>query len=139
MKLRSPSCFASLLLLAFSRMPSVACLLSHAISHMPTSMTDPSALRVNGDRIRARLDAMAKIGRDPAGGVMRLAYSEADRQGCQLVEQWLREAGLEPSMDFGANIFGRRKNDRKGKPMLVGSHVDSVPNGGDFDGPLGVV
>lgn len=104
---------------------------------MPSVET--AALRVNPDRIRARLDAMAKIGRDPAGGVMRLAYSQADRDACELVEQWLREAGLEPSIDFGANVFGRRKGDRKGKPLLVGSHVDSVPNGGDFDGPLGVI
>lgn len=102
-------------------------------------LVETSALRVNGDRIRARLEAMAKIGRDPAGGVMRLAYSQADRDACQLVATWMREAGLEPSIDFGANVIGRRKGDRKGKPMLVGSHVDSVPNGGDFDGPLGVV
>ena len=94
---------------------------------------------MNAERIHARLNAMSKVGRDPAGGVRRVAYSEGDREACALVMQWMREASLEPSIDFGANVIGRRKGPQRGKPMLVGSHVDSVPNGGDFDGPLGVV
>jgi N-carbamoyl-L-amino-acid hydrolase len=83
---------------------------------------------------------LARIGRDPRGGVSRLAYSDADREARALVMQGMREASLEPAVDAAANIFGRRAGSVAGlAPLLFGSHVDSVPNGGDFDGPLGML
>ena len=97
-------------------------------------------MRVDGARLQARMAALAKIGRDPRGGVSRLAYGDADHEARAAVTAWMREAGLDPSVDPAANIFGRRAgSDPRLAPLLFGSHVDSVPNGGDFDGPLGTL
>ncbi|MDE3053012.1 MAG: M20 family metallo-hydrolase [Gemmatimonadota bacterium] len=84
--------------------------------------------------------ALARVGRDPRGGVSRLAYGDADREARALVSAWMREAGLAVSVDAAGNIVGRREGaDPAVPPLLCGSHVDSVPNGGDFDGPLGTL
>ncbi len=97
-------------------------------------------MHVKGERLSGRLAALARIGRDPRGGVSRPAYSEADRDARAAVMDWMRAASLEPTIDFGANIIGRRPGrDPSLPPLVFGSHVDSVPNGGDLDGPLGTL
>lgn len=97
-------------------------------------------MRVNAVRLQERLAALARIGRDARGGVSRLAYSDADREARAQVMQWMRDASLEPTVDAAANIYGRRAGRGAAPaPLLFGSHVDSVPNGGDFDGPLGML
>ena len=97
-------------------------------------------MRVDGARLQQRMTALARIGRDPRGGVARLAYSDADREARAVVTTWMRKAGLDPSVDLAGNIIGRRAgSEPKLAPLLFGSHVDSVPNGGDFDGPLGTL
>lgn len=97
-------------------------------------------MRVDDRRLQHRLAALAQIGRDPRGGVSRLAYSDADREARARVTAWMREAGLEPGVDAAGNIIGRRAgSDASLAPLVFGSHVDSVPNGGDFDGPLGTL
>src|SRR4051812_15231057 len=69
-----------------------------------------------------------------------VAYSDSDVAGRTLVLQWMREAGLDPRIDAAGNIFGRRAgSDPKLEPVLFGSHTDSVPSGGNFDGDLGVL
>jgi N-carbamoyl-L-amino-acid hydrolase len=94
------------------------------------------------DRLRARLEQLSLHGR-PAGGtfadgVSRVAFSDADVAGRALVMGWMREAQLNPRIDAAGNIFGRREGtDAKLEPVLFGSHIDSVPNGGNFDGDLG--
>src|SRR4051812_41442557 len=105
-------------------------------------MTDSAhtTLRVNADRLHARLRELATIGRDPAGGVARLAFSEADRDACARVLGWMREAGLDATIDFAGNVVGQRAGSGVPRaPVVFGSHVDSVPNGGDYDGPLGTI
>lgn len=98
----------------------------------------PSPLRVNGGRLNARLEEISAFGANPQGGVSRLAYSDADRQARVVVMRWMREAGLEPSIDHAANILGRRRgSDAALKPLLFGSHIDSVPEGGNYDGNVG--
>jgi N-carbamoyl-L-amino-acid hydrolase len=93
---------------------------------------------VNGDRINAHLSALAEFGKNPAGGVSRVAYSDADRAGRAVVLDWMRAAKLDPTIDFAGNIIGRRRGtDASLKPILFGSHVDSVPDGGNFDGDVG--
>jgi beta-ureidopropionase / N-carbamoyl-L-amino-acid hydrolase len=93
-------------------------------------------------RLRARLEALSLYGR-PAGagfdaGVSRVAYSDADVAGRRYVIGLMREARLEPRIDPAGNIFARRAGrDRSAPPILFGSHVDSVPQGGNFDGDLG--
>ena len=101
---------------------------------------DKDALRVNGDRLRNTLEEMAKIGATPNGGVQRLTLSDEDRQARDLFVRWLREIDLEVSVDEMGNIFGRRagRNDSLA-PVMSGSHIDSQPKGGRFDGILGVM
>lgn len=95
-------------------------------------------LRVNGDRLNAHLAELAKIGATPEGGTNRVAYSEADRQGREYAMTLMRSAKLEVSIDAAGNIHGRRAGrDSALSPIAIGSHVDSVPQGGRFDGQVG--
>ncbi|MGH9350113.1 MAG: Zn-dependent hydrolase [Vicinamibacterales bacterium] len=101
-----------------------------------------AAGEVNAARLRSRLEALSLHGR-PAGatfdaGVSRVAYSAADVAGRAYVMGLMRTAGLQPWIDPAGNIFARREGrDRSAPPILFGSHIDSVPQGGNFDGDLG--
>ncbi|MDP2956074.1 MAG: M20 family metallo-hydrolase [Longimicrobiales bacterium] len=93
---------------------------------------------VDGDRLNRRIAELAEFGRTPAGGVTRLAYSEADRQACGWIEEVMVEAGLEVHSDAAGNRVGRRSGSEGGLPPIVmGSHIDSVADGGRYDGPVG--
>ena len=95
---------------------------------------------VDGGRLWERLGELAEIGRHEEGGVARLSFTPEERQAKELVASYMREAGLAVREDAAGNLFGRREGKNPGAPaVLVGSHVDSVMNGGDFDGPLGVL
>ncbi|MBT7049348.1 MAG: Zn-dependent hydrolase [Desulfobacula sp.] len=97
-------------------------------------------LRVNGKRLQHTLEEMAKIGATPNGGVQRLALSDEDKQARDLFVKWLKELELEVRIDELGNIFGKRQglnNDLA--PVMSGSHIDSQPKGGRFDGILGVM
>lgn len=96
------------------------------------------AIRVDGGRILAQLEALSQFGRNPEGGVSRVAYSDPDREARQVVLGWMREAGLEASIDLAANLVGRQAGTEPGlPPIVIGSHIDSVPNGGNYDGDVG--
>jgi N-carbamoyl-L-amino-acid hydrolase len=98
----------------------------------------PTDLRVNGDRLNAHLAELAKIGATPEGGTNRVAYSDADRQGREYATTLLRAAKLEVTVDAAGNIHGRRAGrDAALAPIAIGSHIDSVPQGGRFDGQVG--
>ena len=104
-----------------------------------TNMNEET-LRVNGRRLRKSLEAMARIGATAGGGVSRLALSDEDREARSLLIQWLREIDLEVAVDEMGNIFGKRPGLRTDlAPVMSGSHVDSQPMGGRFDGILGVM
>ncbi|HKP86544.1 MAG TPA: Zn-dependent hydrolase [Blastocatellia bacterium] len=95
-------------------------------------------IRVNGARINSHLSALGEFGKNPQGGVSRVAYSEADRQGRDYAIRLMREAGLDASVDVAGNIVGRRGgSDPKLPPLVMGSHIDSVPEGGNYDGDVG--
>ncbi len=97
-------------------------------------------LRANGERLKASLLEMAKIGATPGGGVTRVALSDEDREGRDLFVAWLKEAGLAVRVDDMGNIYGRLAgSDPAAAPVLMGSHLDSVPGGGRFDGVFGVL
>ncbi len=107
-------------------------------------MTAIPALRVDGDRLWGRLEEMARIGATPAGGVHRLALSEEDRRARDLFRAWAEALGLAVSIDGVGNMFARREGTEAGSeegrpPLVLGSHLDSQPTGGRFDGPLGVL
>lgn len=100
---------------------------------------DYSYLRVNGRRLRESLEDMAKIGATPGGGVHRLTLTETDKQARDLFVEWLKELDLDISIDQMGNIFGRRPGTEELPPVISGSHIDSQPKGGRFDGILGVM
>lgn len=91
-------------------------------------------------RISQMLRDIAAIGADPSGGVSRLAFTDSERGVHQLVAGWLRELGLTVRQDAIGNTIAERPGSEPGAPAIgVGSHVDSVPHGGSFDGTVGVV
>src|SRR5690242_13636291 len=97
-------------------------------------------LRVNGARLNEHLKALSEFGKNPQGGVSRVAYSEADRQGREYVISLMRAAKLDVAIDAAGNLIGRREaanNDDRLLPILFGSHIDSVPEGGNYDGDVG--
>ena len=94
--------------------------------------------RVNGPRLNRHLTELAEFGKNPQGGVTRLAYSDADRQARDYVTGLMRAARLDPHIDAAGNIIGRRAGrDPRLPPLLFGSHIDSVPDGGNYDGDVG--
>ncbi len=96
------------------------------------------ALRVDGARLNAHLAALGEFGKNPVGGVSRVAYTEFDRQARETVMGWMRAAKLDVSIDLAANLVGRRPgSDSSLKPIVLGSHIDSVPMGGNYDGQVG--
>ena len=97
-------------------------------------------ITVNGARLWSTLNEMAQLGATPAGGVTRLALSEEDRQARNLLRQWAREAGFPCEVDSMGNMFIRRCGKHSHlPPVLTGSHVDSQPLGGRYDGIYGVL
>ena len=97
-------------------------------------------LKVNPDRLWESLMEMAKIGATAKGGVCRLALSDEDKAARDLFVRWCREAGCTVTVDAMGNIFGRRKGRNNSlPPIMSGSHIDSQPTGGKFDGIYGVM
>jgi N-carbamoyl-L-amino-acid hydrolase len=95
-------------------------------------------LRVNAPRLLEHLKALSEFGRNPQGGVSRIAYSDADQKGREYVMALMRAAGLDVSVDSAGNVVGVRPgSDSARKPILLGSHIDSVPEGGNYDGDVG--
>ena len=103
-------------------------------------MTAPHNLTIDGERLWRSLMEMAKIGATEKGGNKRLALSDLDKEGRDLFVRWCREAGCAVTIDAMGNIFARRKGRRADLPPVVcGSHLDTQPTGGKFDGVYGVL
>jgi N-carbamoyl-L-amino-acid hydrolase len=99
-----------------------------------------TGLRIDAARLWQSLMDLASIGATPLGGVRRITLTDLDRQGRDRVVDWLKAAGLEVRVDPIGNIFGRRAGrDRSRPPVVAGSHIDSQPSGGKFDGAYGVL
>lgn len=94
---------------------------------------------VNGERLASRLYKLSEIGYTESGGVTRPGYSFKEKQAKELVIGWMKNAGLTVSIDGAGNVFGKLEGKSEKPSIVSGSHVDSVPNGGHFDGPLGVL
>ncbi|KVL65142.1 Zn-dependent hydrolase [Burkholderia ubonensis] len=98
------------------------------------------APRVNGERLWASLERMAQIGATPKGGVCRLALTDLDRESRDLFVEWARDAGCTVRVDRMGNVFARRAGRNPGAaPVMTGSHADSQPTGGRYDGIYGVL
>lgn len=97
-------------------------------------------IRVNFDRLQRELLELGEIGQDSSGGLYRMAFTEADMEARAWLRARIEEAGLEASIDGAANVWGRRNgHDPDAPAVVIGSHLDSVPNGGKLDGALGVL
>ncbi len=102
--------------------------------------TDTSQLRVNGERLWNSLMELAQIGATAKGGVCRLALTDLDRQGRDLVTRWAQDAGMTVTIDKIGNGFMRRPGRNNSlPPIMTGSHIDTQPTGGKFDGNYGVL
>ncbi|PCE27488.1 Zn-dependent hydrolase [Paraburkholderia acidicola] len=98
------------------------------------------SINVNGQRLWDSLMTVAKIGATPKGGVCRLALTDLDREGRDLIVSWAKEAGCTVTVDQMGNVFMRRAGrDATATPVVTGSHADSQPTGGRFDGIYGVL
>ncbi|KAG0959190.1 hypothetical protein G6F31_011904 [Rhizopus arrhizus] len=97
-------------------------------------------LRVDGARLWQSLMDLARIGGTEKGGVCRLALTDLDRQGRDLFVNWAMDAGCEVRVDAIGNIFARRPGrDNRLPVVMTGSHIDTQPTGGKFDGNYGVL
>ena len=97
-------------------------------------------LRINGQRLWDSLMELAQIGATPKGGVCRLTLTDLDKQGRDLVTRWAREAGMTVTIDKIGNGFMRRPGRNNNlPPIMTGSHIDTQPTGGKFDGNYGVL
>ncbi len=99
-----------------------------------------AGLSIDADRLWRSLMELAQIGATPLGGVRRITLTDLDRQGRDRVVGWFQAAGLEVRVDPIGNIFGRRAGrDANRPPVVAGSHIDTQPSGGKFDGNYGVL
>jgi N-carbamoyl-L-amino-acid hydrolase len=96
-------------------------------------------LRIDGRRLLGRLDELAKRGAREDGGSNRLAFTDADKEGRDLVTGWMRELGLLVSIDGIGNAVALRPGRESGPPVMIGSHIDTVRTGGRYDGNYGVL
>ena len=99
-----------------------------------------TSVRIDSQRLWTSLMTLAGIGATPKGGVCRLALSELDRQARELFARWAREAGCTLRIDAIGNLFARREGSDPALPAVAtGSHIDTQPTGGKFDGNYGVL
>ena len=97
-------------------------------------------LRIDGDRLWRSLTEMARVGATPEGGCRRLALTDEDKRGLELFRAWVAEAGCEIAQDEVGNLFAERAGREPDRPaVLVGSHLDTQPSGGRFDGAYGTL
>ncbi|MBO0601556.1 M20 family metallo-hydrolase [Sporosarcina sp. E16_3] len=98
------------------------------------------ATLINAPRLEKRIEELAEIGKIEINGVSRLAHSSKDKEAVLKVQKWMEEAGLETRIDHFGNLIGRLNGEKPNEPILmVGSHIDSQPYGGRFDGVIGVL
>jgi allantoate deiminase len=106
----------------------------------PAVPADTAPPKVDGSRVAEMLRRLSEIGKDPAGGISRLAFTDLERQAHELVADWMRELNLSVWQDAIGNTIGELRGPGSDLPAIgVGSHLDSVPHGGRFDGTVGVI
>lgn len=120
-------------------MPIVSLLLVLAVPAFCTR-ADWKDFRADPKRLEERIKELSKYGANPEGGVSRVAFSDADVEGRKYIRSLMEKAGLKVRVDAAGNIIGRREGRDPNLPVILfGSHIDSVPHGGNYDGALGVL
>ena len=118
----------------------LAMCIAAAAGRSPDVIAKNRLVTADAQRIEQRLAALSAFGANPDGGVSRLAFSPADMAGREYVKELMRNAGLEVRVDTAGNIIGRRHGSDPDLPLIMmGSHIDSVPQGGNYDGDVGVI
>ncbi len=111
-----------------------------ALVFLPFASNAQSAITVDGERLNRTMTEMQAFGGTEGGGSTRVAYSEANREALQYLDGLMQAAGLETKIDAAGNLVGRREGSEAGlAPIVTGSHVDTVPNGGHYDGIVGAM
>src|SRR6266403_3839458 len=96
-------------------------------------------MKIDRTRLEKSIDDLGRIGATPRGGLTRVALTDEDKRGRDWLVDRMKEAGLRVTVDQMGNIFGERAGSEPLPPVMMGSHVDSVPTGGKYDGQLGVL
>ena len=96
-------------------------------------------IQVDASLLQQYVEALGSIGWQTAGGIIRPVYSTAWMQACEKLVEWMHEAGLDVRVDTVGNLFGRLRGVDDSRTILTGSHFDTVPLGGKFDGALGIL
>lgn len=96
-------------------------------------------MKINAQRLMERIQHLMQFGTTAEGGVTRYALSPEEKAATTMVARWMEEAGLQVRYDAAGNLYGRLPGRQQGPAVLTGSHLDSVPNGGHYDGPAGVL
>ncbi len=111
-----------------------------AVPQTEVTTVNASPYPVNGERLWQTLHSLAEIGATAAGGVARVALTDEDRAGRDQFVTWVRELGCTVHIDQMGNLFARREGSDPGRaPVVIGSHLDSQPTGGKYDGAYGVM
>jgi beta-ureidopropionase / N-carbamoyl-L-amino-acid hydrolase len=122
-----------------NRRPSTLCVLA-ALAMPIAAVAADAAPGVNEARLQQHITELSRFGANPEGGVSRIAFSAADIAGREYIAKLMQEAGLVVRVDTAGNIIGRREGrDTKLPAIMIGSHIDSVPGGGNYDGDVGVL
>jgi len=122
------------------KLPSLLLACLSALVTLPSLAREPEAPAANTERLQQHISELAKYGANPEGGVSRVAFSPADIAGREYIKTLMRDAGLVVRLDTAGNIIGRRDgSDPKLPAIMTGSHTDSVPGGGNYDGNVGVL
>jgi len=123
---------------AMNRREVVAAAAAVAVGRRRPSQPEWAGWRVDGDRINRWLDELGRFGANPDGGVSRVGFGDADLQARAWFMDLMRSVGLAPAVDPAGNILAKVDGAEPGaKPLIFGSHIDSVPNGGRYDGTVG--
>lgn len=106
---------------------------------MGDDLASQSNLHIDGDRLQVKIEQLAQIGKQPNGQICRIAFTSADIAARELVKQWMTEAGMSVRTDAAGNLIGLYGGITNKALLATGSHIDTVPSGGKFDGVLGVL
>ena len=110
------------------------------IDSLNKGLVSGNNFKVNEQRIVNRIAELAKFGRDENGRGYRVAYTKGDIEGRAWFMELMKNAGLDPTIDAAGNLIGKRKGKNPSlKPIAFGSHIDMVPDGGNYDGTLGSI
>jgi N-carbamoyl-L-amino-acid hydrolase len=120
-----------------SRSVFLCSLLAATLATSRSAQSVPPRQHVNSQRLQSTLVKLSEYGRNPEGGVTRLGYSETDMAAREYVIGLMKDAGLSVRIDPAGNIFGHRDGSENLPVILLGSHIDSVVHGGNYDGDVG--